>query len=189
MRDFVADTTFEGQDYREKRLPKGDYENCTFINCKFQNGYLDNYHFVDCEFVDCDLTNANVAHSQFNVVVFKKCKLVGVHFENCDPLFLSLRFYECNLELASFYELELPNTLFDSCVLQQTDFVGAVLTQAKFPNCNLEGAQFEGTALQKADFTTALNFTIDPTKNQLQKARFQSHGLIGLLKKYDIVVE
>ena len=48
---------------------------------------------------------------------------------------------------------------------------------------------FEGSILDKANFINAINFTIDPTTNSLKKAKFHKDGLIGLLKKYDIVVQ
>ena len=188
MRAFFADRKYVTKDFREKRLPKGDYENCVFQNCQFQEGLLDNQNFVECQFVNCDLTNTNVAHTQFNDVRFEGCKLVGVHFETCDPLLLGLGFKGCNLTLASFYEMDISGTHFLDCRMHKMDFTESVLSKCNFAECDLKDAVFEGTHLERASFISAFNYTIDPNKNRVKKARFSQEGLIGLLKKYDIVV-
>ncbi|UJH68733.1 pentapeptide repeat-containing protein [Allomuricauda sp. SCSIO 65647] len=189
MRVFVADKKYVKEDFRTQRLAKGDYENCHFEDCLFQEGFLDNQNFVECRFVNCDLTNVNIANTQFNDVVFEACKLMGIHFETCDPLLLTLQFKKCNLSLASFYEMDMPNTRFENCKLHQVDFTMTKLMACLFPECDMKGALFEGADLGRADFTSAVNFNIDPTKNNIKKAIFSQSGLIGLLKKYDIAVE
>ena len=188
MRDFFADKTYVREDFRKNRLPKGDYENCIFEECLFQESFLDNQHFTECQFVQCDLTNTNVAHTQFNDVTFQECKLVGIHFETCDPLLSTLQFKNCNLSLASFYEMDIAHTLFDACKLHEVDFIRATLKKCSFPQCDFKNAVFENTNLEGADFTSAFNFDIDPSKNTIKKAKYSKEGLIGLLKKYDIVV-
>ncbi|MEO0571905.1 MAG: pentapeptide repeat-containing protein [Bacteroidota bacterium] len=188
MRDFFADKKWVKKDYRDHRLPKGDYENCTFEDCQFQEGFLDNQHFVECQFLDCDLTNTNIAHTQFNDVVFEGCKLVGIRFETCDPLLSSFQFKGCNLSLASFYKMDMSNTVFCNCKLQKVDWTLTNLTNTKFKDCNLENAIFESSILEEADFTSAFNFNIDPTRNTIKKSKYNKEGLIGLLKKYDLVV-
>ena len=39
------------------------------------------------------------------------------------------------------------------------------------------------------DFTTSKNFTIDPTMNNVRKAKFLSSDLVGLLTRFDIIVK
>ena len=75
------------------------------------------------------------------------------------------------------------------CSLEEVDFSDADLSHAQFSECNLKGATFNTTVLENADFRTARNFSIDPERNRLRKAQFSKEGAIGLLKKYDIVVE
>ena len=84
--------------------------------------------------------------------------------------------------------MDLPRTVFEDCKMHQTDFTETQLKEGKFPNCDFENAIFDQTNLERADFTSALNFNIDPSINHLKKTRFSKEGLIGLLKKYDIVV-
>ncbi|MGQ3087214.1 pentapeptide repeat-containing protein [Flavobacterium sp.] len=62
------------------------------------------------------------------------------------------------------------------------------LTGVLFDNCNLHKAVFVDSIANKADFSTSYNFSIDPERNKLRRARFSQDGLKGLLEKYEIVV-
>lgn len=188
MQPFFADQQYLKIDYTQTPLTKGHYDNCVFSQCNFKGGYVDNILFTDCQFIDCDLSNSNIAHTQFNTVAFKKCKLVGVRFDRCDQNLLQISLAHCNASLACFYAMQLPNTAFVHCNLQQTDFELANLSKASFANCNLQNAIFSQTNLNQANFTTAINFDIDPSNNQVKKAQFSLGGLVGLLKKHDIVI-
>ncbi|SHG73418.1 pentapeptide repeat-containing protein [Flagellimonas flava] len=187
-KQFIADKKYKGEDYSQNPLPRADYENCVFTNCNFAGGFLDNQNFMECEFVDCDLTNTNIKHTIFKETVFRGSKLVGLRFEDCNDLLLSMRFQSCNLTLASFFGLSLQGTHVVDCLLVETDFSEADLSQALFDQCNLEKALFHRTLLYQTDFTTSFNLDIDPEQNQLKKTQFSKENLIGLLKKYDIVV-
>jgi hypothetical protein len=50
-------------------------------------------------------------------------------------------------------------------------------------------AAFVGTNLEKTDFRTARNYSFDPEQNKLKKARFSHPAVVGLLTKYDIIVD
>lgn len=115
--------------------------------------------------------------------------MLGMHFEDCNDFLLAVRFQECSLDLSSFYRSPLKGTSFDACRFLQCDFTGTDLREAVFGSCNLEGAHFDGCKLQGADFRTAYNYSIDPERNQLKKARFSRGGLEGLLGTYGIIVE
>lgn len=186
---FISDREFQGMDYTHMRLPKGEYEQCTFTGCNFSNGFLDNSIFRECEFRECNISNANLVHATFTETTFITCKMIGLRFETCDGLFMSFSFDNCNLSYCSFYGLTLKNIRFDTCNLQEADFTNADLSGALFNHCNLDRAQFNNTTLVKADFSTAQNFTIDPGENKIFKAKFSIKGLPGLLSKYGIVID
>jgi uncharacterized protein YjbI with pentapeptide repeats len=78
---------------------------------------------------------------------------------------------------------------FKKCSLQEVDFTEADLSALVFDQCDLAGAIFESTVLEKADFRTAYNYSMDPEKNRLKKARFSLSGVAGLLNKYEILLE
>ncbi|HZB12656.1 MAG TPA: pentapeptide repeat-containing protein, partial [Chryseolinea sp.] len=80
-------------------------------------------------------------------------------------------------------------TVFKNSQLQETDFTECDVTGALFDNCDLTNATFAFTILEKADLRTSYNYSIDPEKNRVKKARFSLQGVTGLLDKYDIEIE
>lgn len=188
IKPFVPDKHFKNGDYTKNPLQKADYEECLFEHCQFQNGFLDNQNFVDCSFRDCDLSNTNIAHTMWNGVTFESCKLVGVGFDKANHTMMSLKFDKCNLTLAIFYGLSLTDTDFTGSNLSQADFTQTNLTGANFTDCNLDNTIFENTTLNMANLSKAFNFNINPEVNSLKKTVFSKEELMGLLKKYDIVV-
>jgi fluoroquinolone resistance protein len=183
----------EGQNFTglatNLQLVEGEYENCSFSNCSFLNFNLSAFNFIECEFENCDFSMVKVKGTGFKTVVFKNCKLIGIHFGDCNPFSLSLHFEDCLLNLSSFYKLKLKATQFKRCNLQEVDFAEADLTGSKFDTCDLTGALFENSILDKADFETAFNYSIDPNINRIKKAKFSMAGIMGLLFKHDIEIK
>lgn len=186
---FAEDQHFQGISYVEVALTKGEYENCTFSNCIFANSSLSFINFINCDFINCDFSLAYVKNTAFNDSKIKDCKLVGVKFEECSTFGFAINFEKCQLNLSSFYKLGLKNTKFKDCNLEEVDFGEANLGGVVFNNCNLLGAKFDHTFLEKVDFRSAYNFSIDPEKNKIKKAKFLSTSLAGLLEKYTIEIE
>lgn len=183
------DEIFDKIDFTENPLPIGEYENCTFIQCNFSQTNLSNIIFIESSFTGCNLSMPKTNNTAFRKILFKDCKLLGVHFENCNSFLLELTFENCLLNLSSFYKLTIKNTLFDHCSLHEVDFTAANLTSSTFRDCELNDAIFDGTNLEKTDFRTAVNYSIDPEINRIANARFALQGIAGLLNKYDISIE
>lgn len=180
---------FEKINFGGKRIPRGDYDNCRFINCQFTSMNLSGLSFIECEFNGCDLSMAKINNTSFKGAKFINCKLLGLNFNDCDNFLLMIHFDNCHLNLASFYKLELKKIEFKNCDLQEADFTETDLTNSTFENCDLNRAIFSSTNLEKADFSTAYNYSIDPGINRIKKAKFSSIGILGLLDKYDIIIE
>ena len=83
----------------------------------------------------------------------------------------------------------MKKTPFQRCSLKAVDFTEANLTEIKFIDCNLVDALFDRSVLEKADFTSAVNYRIDPNSNQIKKAKFSLEGLPGLLSAYQIEIK
>ncbi|VAX17320.1 pentapeptide repeat protein [hydrothermal vent metagenome] len=186
---ITENKVFKKINFGEKRIPRGDYDNCRFINCKFININLSGFSFIECEFEDCDLSMAKINNTSFKGVKFINCKLLGLNFNDCDNFLLMMCFDNCHLNLASFYKLELKKIEFRNCDLKEADFTETDLTNSKFENCDLNRAIFSNTKLGKADLSTSYNYSIDPEINRIRKAKFSSIGALGLLDKYDIIIE
>ena len=186
---YTENEEFSNLSFTTDKLPRGEYEACTFTHCDFSTSDVSAVTFMDCVFKECNLSLANISNTAFKNVQFLNCKLVGLHFQNCNPFLLEMHFDGCQLNLSSFYKLVLKKTRFKNCTMQEVDFAEADLTCASLAECDLAGAIFDRTILEKADFRTAFNYSIDPEKNRLKKARFSLEGVVGLLHKYGIDIE
>ena len=185
---FITDQIYKDEDFSKLRLPKGDYDSCSFVGCNFSEGYLDNCQFLECTFEDCNLSNANIGHATFKEVQFVDCKMVGLLFEKCNQMLLSFSFKGCTLDFSSFISMSIPGTLFDGCKLRNIDFSEADLSRSRFINSNLDNAIFDASNLQEADFILSRNIRLDPERNQLKNSRFSREIVLGLLAKYKIQV-
>lgn len=189
MRDnYTEGKTFEKIDYTTDKFAKGEYEECTFISCNLSGADLSSTRFSDCTFRDCNMGNAKFGGTVMNNVTFLGCKLLGLHFGDCDRVLFSVSFTDCILNYSSFFKMPLKKTTLKNCQVHEADLTETDLSATIFDNCDLQKTLFERTNLEKADLRTSYNYSIDPEKNKLKKARFSMQGLAGLLHKYDIVV-
>ncbi len=170
-------------------LARGTYENCLFENCNFENSPFNHLIFIDCTFKDCNLSNVSLTQTSFREVSFSNCKMIGLHFENCLPFLFSVSFTKCQLNLSSFYKVNLKKTTFTNCELKEVDFTSANLAEAYLAECDCQLAVFDDTNLEKANLTTAYHYQIDPNKNKIKKAQFSLEGLAGLLLHHQIIIQ
>jgi uncharacterized protein YjbI with pentapeptide repeats len=187
--EYTEEKTFDKNDFTQNPLIKGEYENCTFRSCDFSNSDLSDIVFMDCMFENCNLSMVTLTKTALREVRFIDCKMLGLHFANCNEIGLSVYFERCNLNHSSFYKTKLKKTTFKNTKLNEVDFSASDLTGSLFDNCDLTRATFENTIVEKADFRTAFNYSIDPEKNRIKKARFTLGGIPGLLDKYDIEID
>lgn len=188
-RGEFSDETFEKVNYQEKPLHRGDYENCEFKNCDFSGAQLTDVKFIDCSFISSDLSNLMIKNVALNNVKFSGCKMLGFHFDRCHPFGLSFGFTDCILDYATFYQLKIMKTIFKNCSIREGDFTEADLSHAVFEQCDLDKVIFDNTILDQADLRTAYHFSLNMEKNKAKKAKFAIPGVLGLLSKYDIVIE
>jgi len=189
MNHFISDKTLTGISYTSNPLPKGEYDNCTFVNCDFSESYLSTISFLECEFIDCNLSMVKTKGTALKDVVFNNCKLVGFPFHDCNPFLFNVAFNDCQLNLSSFFNMKLKSTVFKSCKLEQTDFTNADLSQSKFIECNLYQAVFDNSNLEKVDFYTSYNLNINPENNRIKNACFSKENALGLLNTYQINID
>jgi len=186
----MSEPYLQDQNFDKNFSPaKGEYDHCTFTGCDLAEVDLGGYRFVDCTFTGCNLSLAKLQRTAFREVLFKDCKMLGLRFDTCHELGLSVSFEGCQLNHASFYKLKLKNTRFVDSNLSECDFTECDLSGALFDHCNLELAVFDQTRLEKADFRTAYNYNIDLERNRVKGARFSLAGVGGLLGKYGVEID
>jgi uncharacterized protein YjbI with pentapeptide repeats len=187
MNDLIyIHQTFEKEVYIDKTVNNREFDGCIFKNCDFSNSNFSNNTFSDCEFIDCNLSMTKLMGSNLKSVEFRKCKLLGIQFHECQDFLFGAGFNDCTLDYSSFSNKKMPKTQFVNCSMKEVNFIGGDLTKAVFENCNLDNAIFNDTKLSEADFSTAYNYKIDPEFNPMRKAKFSAAGITGLLDKYDI---
>lgn len=186
--EYFEGGKFDKEDFTRNMLPKGEYDCCRFMSCDFSGSDLANVKFMECEFENCNLSMAKLTNSALLDVKFINCKMLGLHFDDCNEYGLLVYFEGCNLTHSSFYKTKLQKTTFKNCRLHETDFTECNLSSSVFDNCDLSGTAFQNTNLENADLRSAFNFSIDPEKNRLKKAKFSLSGIAGLLDRHDIEI-
>ena len=181
--------TFTAKDFSEKKITSREFDRCTFENCDFSSCFITQSDFIDCLFNDCNFSMTKLAHSGLKNCDFVNCKMVGVDFSVCNDFLFSVNFKNCQLDYSTFFQKKMKKTQFIDCSLKEVDFSEVELTEAVFVSCDLIGAVFENTLLVKADLRTAINYSIDPEKNKIKKARCSLPAVTGLLNKYQILID
>ncbi|GAA4043780.1 hypothetical protein GCM10022409_32310 [Hymenobacter glaciei] len=166
-----------------------EFDEFRFVGCDFGGADLRRLRFTDCRFEHCNLTTAQLAGTAFQNVAFDDCKLMGLQFGACRDMLFGVHFDQCQLRYASFAGRSMAGTRFVGCQLEDADFADADLSNAAFEDCALGGAVFQNTKLLGADFRTATGFIIDPETNPLTGAHFTLAGLLGVVARYNLVVE
>jgi len=187
--NYIIDASIERTIYGAYDIMYKDFERCTFTNCDFTACDFLGVAFTDCSFISCNFSEAKINYVALRDAQFTDCNFNGVNFSMVDSLLFGVGFKDCTLDYAKFYTLKLKGTTFSSCSLIAVDFMSTDLTGVIFDDCNLHKAVFIDAIANNADFTTSYNFSIDPEKNKLKKAKFSKAGLKGLLHKYDIIVK
>jgi fluoroquinolone resistance protein len=82
----------------------------------------------------------------------------------------------------------MKNTSFDGSKMRESYFTNTCLNNANFNGVDLQGTTFHHCDLGKADFSSAMNYSIDPITNKIKKAKFSFPEVVGLLHGFDIII-
>ncbi len=181
--------SFQNENYQKIPFEIKNYEACTFENCDFQGIDLSGARFIDSIFIECNLSNTTLHKTSLQNAQFKKCKMLGLTFDDCDPFNFSIFTSHSNLSHASFYKMNLTKCLFDNSLLHEADFTETNLKKVKLTFCDFDRAIFERTNLEEADLRNAINYTFDPENNRIYKAKCSLPDVIRLLDKYKLTIE
>ncbi len=79
----------------------------------------------------------NLVQAKLQNVVFRKSKLLGLNFTQCDDFLFSISFYHCNLDFTSYVGKKLKKTIFNRWGIKEAKFAECDLSEAAFLNCDL----------------------------------------------------
>jgi uncharacterized protein YjbI with pentapeptide repeats len=186
---FEENTIFKNITAADIEGSERTFEDCQFINCDFSYANLSHITFINCVMDTCNLSLIKLTGTGLQGVIFKDCKITGVNFGESSSFSLEVSFRKCVLDYTVWHKKKLKGTIFDDCSFEEADFSETDLTNAVFQKCNLNRAIFNRTILSGADMRSAYNFNIDPENNTINKAKFSSDALNGLLIKYNLVID
>lgn len=176
----------------KEEIRSREFYDCTFKKCSFREAKFAYCKFNDCTFLDCDLSLAIFVSTSFRDTRFERSLLVGVNWTLVDwPDFTreaQVGFRKCTLDYSTFIGLKLHKIQFAECSVKDVDFSDADLTAADFGRAVLRQSQFRNTLLVKANFEGASDYQINPTQNNISKARFSMPEAMSLLYGLDIVL-
>lgn len=166
-----------------------EFSNILFKNSDFTSKELNAIEFTDCTFENCDFSMTQLNNVVLTRIKFDNCKLLGIDFSKCSKFAFSVNFTNCILNYSHFNKNNLGKVNFTNCQIKEANFFDTDLSKANFNNSDLQNTIFERCQLVNADFRNARNYIINPTENNIKKARFDFPGVLGLLQHFDIVIE
>ena len=194
---FSKKNEFLEQSFSSLSCPSITVEDKIFEGCRFINVNIPESQFIRCKFIDCEFSNCNLSavqfkSSSFSNITFFESKATGINWTmlNWPHIRLSspFQFYNSIISHSSFYDLELQELVIEACIAHDVDFREADLRRANFKLTDFEKSQFIHTNLSAADFTEAHSYSIDPTQNDIKKAKFSLPDAIHLLDGFDIKI-
>ncbi len=179
------DETFKDLNLKEEILNSKEFINCTFKSCVFNETTLEYCKFRECTFENCDLSLLKIKNSTFNDVTIKDCKAIGIDWSSCDKPF-EMNFYNSNINMSSFYKLNLKHCNIISCLANEVDFGGANLEKVSFKDTDLLKSTFDNTNLSFTDLSMATNYSINPEFNYLKKTKVSQNEASSFLQFLDL---
>ena len=179
--------SFSGLDVSSSKCEGILFDECTFVNCNFAESILNHCSFTECVFTNCNLSSVVIGFSLFNDVRVEDSKAIGVNWALADKPFL-VNFYNSNISMSSFQELNLRNNEILNCKAHDVDFSGTNLEKANFADTDLLHAQFNTTNLKHTDFSQAINYSFNPSGNILKSTKVSFPEATALLKCFDLEI-
>jgi len=146
-------------------------------------------NFIDCKFEKCNLSNLKINNATFNNVLFFNSKIMWLNFSDINSILSHYNFNDCIISLCYFNSLKLSWISFEDSEIKECDFTKTELIWSNFIYTDLEKTIFSETNLKKANFRFAINFSINPNINNLEKTKFSPDNVNLLLNTFDIIIE
>ena len=187
-------TIIENKNFKEKDFSKYDFSNQSYLdsffeNCDFSNSNFSNAKFINCRFFRSNFSLVILSRTRLQNCFFEESKLIGIHFFKCDKFLLSINFKKCLIDICNFSDIDLKKSSFFESTLRRCDFKNSILIETDFRKTDLSSTSFHHSNLSKANFLDAINYSIDPLTNKLEKAEFSKPEVYSLLNFLDIIIE
>lgn len=193
---IASRTQYEDQTFTQVRMDGVEiassvFSDCTFVRCSFAKTSFRSCRFLNCVFQHCDLSLARVPNAFLSGVRFEDSKTVGVSWPDAKwsgKIQEPLVFARCVISHSTFNGLQLKALKLLDCLAVDVDFRDANLSGADFSGTDLAESLFSNTNLPGADFGKARNYSINPGRNILTRAKFSLPEALALLYSLEIVL-
>ena len=118
-------------------------------------------------------------------MTIKDCKAIGIDWSLCKKPF-EMSFYNSNINMSSFYKLNLKHCNIISCSAHEVDFGETNLERVNFKGTDLLKSTFDNTNLQFTDLSMAKNYLINPEFNYLKKTKVSENEASSFLQFLDL---
>jgi fluoroquinolone resistance protein len=188
----TSEQSFKDLDLSQVILKSNSFHDCRFERCNFVEAHFQNCRFVNCIFKNCDLSLAQIPNCSFSGTRFENSKVIGINWAQAhwseNALWDPLEFTKCPLSHSTFLGVDLTGIKIRRCEAINVDFRESDLTQADFSFTDLKESLFLSTNLSGADLRYARNYTIDPSQNTINGAKFSLPEAMSLLYSMDIQI-
>ncbi len=194
----IQNEYYEEQSIKNKKFQNTIIENCTFADCNFENCTFEscqikNCFFVNCKFQNCNIISLTSKHSEIKNAAFKKCNLIGVHWNELLPTGKYAHcidcLKDCYLKYNTFAEMSFIKFDFSTNIIQECMFEECNLQESSFKDCRLEATEIYRCDIRKADFRGAMGYVIDISSNKLKQAKFSFPEVVNLLNTLEIKID
>ncbi|MDX9743723.1 MAG: pentapeptide repeat-containing protein [Arcobacteraceae bacterium] len=100
----------------------------------------------------------------------------------------SINFYNSNISMSSFYQLDLRSSEIISCKSHEVDFAHTNLEKTNFKDTDLLNSTFNNTNLKNTDLSEAINYMINPKYNTLKATKVSLAQATSFLKFLDLKI-
>jgi len=186
-RDVFEDEVFSNQELPHADLSGKEFVRCTFRKMVLQETVWKGARLDDCVFDACDLARMRPAKMAAHGIEFLNCRMVGIDWSEVgsNP---TITFEGCNLQYASFVNVNLTGTRFTHCKLLEVNFIETRLMDAEFTDSDLSGSRFEDCDLRKANFADTQGLSLDPVRNKVKDTRISVASAVLLAVSFGMRV-
>lgn len=85
--------------------------------------------------------------------------------------------------------MDLRSSEIKECAAHNTDFENTNLSKTNCTGTDFLNAKFNDADLSFADFTGAFNYSINPNKTKIKKAKFSLPEVVNLLEAWDVIIK
>jgi uncharacterized protein YjbI with pentapeptide repeats len=183
---------FKGENLNGVEIAGSIFQDCTFEGCTFSESIFRSCRLINCVFRGCDLSLIQVPGSMISGTRFENTKVIGVNWTLANwqekGIWDPIQFKKCALNHSTFLGVNLSGIKVRRSEAVNVDFREADLSRVDFAFTDLTDSLFISTNLAGADLRYAKNYQIDPTKNQIEGARFSMPEVLALLYSMEIEI-